>query len=231
MGDPRKKRKKYQSPKKLWDKTRLDAEKIITREYGVVNKKEIYRMRSLLRKFSSRAKQLMSVNSEQAMNEKKALLSKMNSFALVGADAQLDDVLALELKNIMERRLQTLLVRKALANTMKQARQMITHRHIRVGDKIITSPSFIVSKEQEASIAIRERSPFANPEHPERPESIFKLKEAKKIKKTAPVEVQEEKSAEVAEEPKEETKSEEKVEEKKETAISPEIEKEIEESP
>lgn len=185
-------------PKKPWDKTRLDAEKIIVREYGITKKLELYKSQALLRKFSSQAKKLMSQSTEQAEMEKKSLLTKLQSLALVGKDAQLDDVLALELKNIMERRLQTVVLRKGLANTIKQARQFITHRHIQIGAKLITSPSFIVSKEDEAKISFVERSALSSPEHPERPEQIFKLKSASK----QPVVAQEVKEEAKAEEPK-----------------------------
>ena len=181
MGDPIKFRKTYARPKKPWDKTRLDEEKPLLQEYGIVNKIEIYKMRSLLKKYASQAKKLMSATSTQALIEKKALISKLHSYGLIEANAPLDDVLALELKNILERRLQTLVLRKGLANTVKQARQMITHQHIKVGVKPISSPAYIVSKIEEAAIVFVDKSPFANVEHPERPEQIFKMKNKKDV--------------------------------------------------
>ena len=93
----------------------------------------------------------------------------------------MDDVLALELKNVMERRLQTMVLRKGLSSTIKQARQFITHRHIRVGSKLITAPSYIVSKEDENQITFVESSALSKADHPERPEQLFKLKNAKKV--------------------------------------------------
>ena len=194
MGDPRKARKKYAGPKKPWDKARLEDEAEIKKEYGTLNKKEIYRMRSLLKKFALQAKNLLSSSSNQAEQEKKSLLNKLHSFALVGADAQLDDVLALQLKNIMERRLQTVVYRKGLANTMKQARQFIVHRHIKIGIKPITSPSYIVSKDEESKLSFIEKSPFAKEDHPERPENIAKAKESLRKVKATPVKVEETKT-------------------------------------
>lgn len=180
MGDPRKSKSRYSTPKKPWDKERLDVEKEIVREYGVVNKTEIYKMHSMLRDFALRAKKLLSSASPQAEQEKKSLLNKLHSLALIKANAQLDDVLALQLNNIMERRLQTLVLRKGLANTIKQARQFIVHQHIKVGNRSITSPSYIVSRDEENKLSFLEKSPFANPDHPERPESLKKLKEVSK---------------------------------------------------
>jgi len=197
MGDPRKARKSYSNPKKPWDKARLDVEKPLVSEYGIVNKKELHKMNALLRKFSQQAKVLMSATSEQSENERKSLLHKLQSLALIGTTAQLDDVLALQLKNILERRLQTVVLRKGLANTIKQARQFITHRHVKVAGKLITSPSYMVSKEEEANVAFVEKSTLANSEHPERPEQIFKAKESLKKAKHAPVKVDEAKAEEL----------------------------------
>jgi small subunit ribosomal protein S4 len=143
-------------------------------------------MESLLRKFALQAKKLMSSTTQQAEQERKALLSKLHSLALTAENAQLDDILALQLKNILERRLQTMVVRKGFANTVKQARQFIVHRHIMVADKIVTSPSYIVSKVEEHKIAFVMKSPLASPDHPERPEQIARIKEASQKKQAAP---------------------------------------------
>ncbi len=190
MGDPRKPRSKYQGPKKPWDKERLDSERAIFKEYGVANKKELYKMRSLLKKFSLQAKGLMSSTTTQSEHERKSLIAKLTSLALIGEKSQLDDVLALQLKNIFERRLQTIVLRKGLASTQKQARQFIVHKHIRVGNKSITSPSYLVSKDEENAIIFAAKSSLANNDHPERPETIFKMKETAKKAKAAPPKVE-----------------------------------------
>ncbi len=52
----------------------------------------------------------------------------------------------------MERRLQSLVHRKGLAKSPKQARQLVVHGHIRVGGRRITSPSYLVPVEQEETI-------------------------------------------------------------------------------
>lgn len=203
MGDPRKHRKTYSNPKKPWDKARLDSEVSLVKEYGIVNKRELHKMNSLLRKFSLQAKKLLASSSKQADAERKSLISKLTSLSLIGANAQLDDVLALQLKNIMERRLQTVVYRKGLANTVKQARQFIVHQHVKIGNKSITSPSYLVPKEEEDKITFLEGSSLANPSHPERPEQVKMAKDAlKKVKLVSKME-------EVAPEPKaEEVKSE-----------------------
>jgi len=68
-------------------------------------------------------------------------------------NASLDDVLSLTIENILDRRLQTIVLKKNLANTSKQARQLITHGHIAVGNRRTVYPSFIVPTELENKIS------------------------------------------------------------------------------
>ena len=49
MGDPKKQRKKYETPLHPWQGERILAEKKIMEEYGLKNKKEIWKMNSMLR--------------------------------------------------------------------------------------------------------------------------------------------------------------------------------------
>lgn len=181
MGDPSKSKRKYEAPLKLWDGARIEEEKIIMKDYGLKNKKEIWRIRSLLRKFSREAKELIASRLVQAEVEKRRLLSKLQSLALIPKTATMDDILGLSLKDVMERRLQTLLIRKNLAKTIKQARQFITHEHVTVGNKKITSPSYLVSVEEESLIRFYPSSSLSDSEHIER--QIKKPEEEKTEKK------------------------------------------------
>lgn len=221
MGDPGKQRKKYQVPSHPWIKERIDEESKIRYEYGTKNKKEIYRLNSLLRTFKTEAKKLIPLTSEQAELEKKQLLSKLQALKLLNQGADLDDVLAISLNDLMERRMQTLLVRKGLARTIKQSRQFITHKHILVKGKLITSPSTLLTLEQEDALEFVSNSTLANPTHPER--EIKKTEEEEKPKKKKkpkgrgkPEDKKTQKKAEKKEKPKKETKKEEKPEETKE---------------
>jgi small subunit ribosomal protein S4 len=96
---------------------------------------------------------------------------------LIKKSAQLDDILSLTSKDIMERRLQTLVHRKGLAKSMKQARQFITHGHIRIKDKMITVPSYVVKIDEEEHISFCPTSQLASIDHPER---VIKKKEEPK---------------------------------------------------
>src|SRR5210317_1847420 len=127
MGDPRKHRKKFTFPRHPWNKDRLEEEKGYSRTYGLTNKREIYIANSLLKKYKSQAKKLVPLTTDQAEKEKKELLKKLQSLNLLTENATVADVLTITLKDIFERRLQTLVYRKNLARSIKQARQFITH--------------------------------------------------------------------------------------------------------
>lgn len=181
MGDPGKQRKKYRGPTHPWRKERIEEENILRKEYGTKNKKEIYKLDSLLRKFKREAKRLIALHTEQAELEKKRIIGKLQSLKLLNTGAKLDDILAMSLKDLMERRIQTLLVRKQLARTVKQARQFITHKHIMVNGKPVTSPSTLLTVEEEAALEFIPTSALTNPSHPER--EIKKAEEEKPKKK------------------------------------------------
>ena len=65
------------------------------------------------------------------------------------------DITTITLKDILNRRLQTVLVKKKLANTAKMARQLITHKKVLVGGEVVNKPSYIVDVELENKISIK----------------------------------------------------------------------------
>ncbi len=184
MGDPKKLKKKFQKPSHPWRKQRLDEEAIIMKEYALKNKKELYRINTLLSKMKSNVKVYAAAGTSQADKEKKQLFDKCVKYSLLKQTSNIDDILNIGLKDIMERRLQTVVLRKALAKTMKQARQFIVHGHIMVGEKAITSPAYLVSVDEEPKLKFVQFSPLYNPDHPERSqrvETVAELKEKERM--------------------------------------------------
>ncbi|HHQ45421.1 MAG TPA: 30S ribosomal protein S4 [Candidatus Altiarchaeales archaeon] len=155
MGDPRKQKRKFAKPKHLWKVSRIEEENALTKEYGLKNKREIWRARSRLRGFRQQARSLLAATGESAEKEKKELAGKLNRLGILEGK-NFDDVLGLEVKNILERRLQTLTVKKGLASTPKQARQLIAHKHVRVGGRVMNTPGYLVPKAHEDLIALDE---------------------------------------------------------------------------
>lgn len=167
MGNPRKLRATYESPVHPWQKERLETEKSLVQEYGLVNKKEIYKASSRLKRFKTIAKGLASKTSAYADKEKEELFSRLSRLNILH-DPSLDVVLGLPVESVLDRRLQSVVFKKGLARTVKQARQMIVHRHIAINNKVITSPGHLVTGDEENNITFYPGSGFSDENHPER---------------------------------------------------------------
>ena len=154
MGDPKKQRKKFSKPDHPWQKERIDEEKGILKQYGLRRKYEVWKMNSMLKKFLHRAKTIIGEKTSQSDLEKKQLLERLHLLGLLKKDSKVEDILNLKLKDVLDRRLQTLVHRKQIAKTIKQAREFIVHEHIAVGNKKITTPSYLVSIEEEHHIRL-----------------------------------------------------------------------------
>ena len=152
MGDIKKQKKKFSKPSHPWQKDRIEAEKEMLKQYGLRRKYEIWKIDSLLRKFLNRAKTIIAQRTVQSEFEKKQMLERLYSLGLLKQGSRVEDVLNLTIKDLMERRLQTLVARKQLARSMLQARQFITHENVAIGAKKITAPSYLVSVQEEPQI-------------------------------------------------------------------------------
>lgn len=168
MGDPKRQRKKYETPSHPWIKERLERERVLMKKYALKNKKELWRHETQLKEFRRRARRLLAARGKQAEVERIQLLRRLNRLGLLPADAVLDDVLSLTVEDVLDRRLQTIVFKKGLARTIKQARQLVVHGHIEVNGQIIRSPGYLVLKEEEGTITYSKTSPFAKESHPER---------------------------------------------------------------
>ncbi|MEW6070620.1 MAG: 30S ribosomal protein S4 [Candidatus Thermoplasmatota archaeon] len=172
MGDPKFSRKKYEKPTHPWQADRIEEESELIKKYGLKNKREIWKARSMLRNFRRQARVLfpkLRIEDKQAQKEAKQLIMKLVNLGILSENATLDDILALTIDALLSRRFQTIVYKKGLASTVKQARQLIVHGHLGIGNKKVTIPSYMVKKAEEAEISYIEGSPLANEMHPVRP--------------------------------------------------------------
>jgi small subunit ribosomal protein S4 len=66
----------------------------------------------------------------------------------------LDRILSLDVRAVLERRLQTMVYRVGLAKSIHHARQLIVHGHVLVAGRRMTSPGFLVPRELEDKISL-----------------------------------------------------------------------------
>ncbi len=150
-------RKTYSRPFKRWDKARIIYESQLMKKYGLKNKREIWKAAAIIRSFRHMARSLFATQDEHAKQE---LFRKLKKFGILRVkNPTLDDVLGLTVEDLLERRLQTIVYRKGLAKTPKHARQLIVHRHVAIGDKIVTVPSYLVSVEEEKKVRLVDIEP------------------------------------------------------------------------
>lgn len=172
MGDPKKKHKRYNTPKRPYDFANLEEELKLIGAYSLRNKRELWSHRTKLSTLRRRARQMLSMDLTDRANTEKEMIRKLSRVGMVDERASLDDILGLTIQDLMERRLQTIVFRKRMAKSLHQARQLITHGHIAISGQKVKAPSYMVSSEDEANLDYAASSPLAVKTHPMRQELL-----------------------------------------------------------
>ena len=170
MGDPKFPSKHYNTPSHPWQKNRIEQEKTLIHQYGLKNKREIWKANTKVRSMRRQARKLTAnASDEQAQKEKSLLLTKLNRLGMLEEGSGLEDILRMEPESFLDRRLQTQVYLQGLASTVKQARQLIIHGHISVDGAVNRVPGMIVTKLQEKMIRYSPLSALNSDLHPVRP--------------------------------------------------------------
>jgi len=166
MGDPKKQRKKFETPRFPWRTDTLQSELKLLGQYGLRNKRELWRHETMLSRFREIARSLLGMSAEQRRKLEKQLLDRLKRLGILPETAVLDDVLDLSIEDFLERRLQTIVFNKGLAKSIHQARQLISHGHISIEGQRIPSPSYLVLRTEETKVTYAPTSNLSNPKHP-----------------------------------------------------------------
>ncbi|GFZ50036.1 40S ribosomal protein S9-A [Saitozyma sp. JCM 24511] len=160
---PRKQSKTYKVPKRPYEAARLDAELKLAGEYGLRNKREIWRIQLTLSKIRRAARDLLKLDDKdpKRLFEGNALIRRLVRIGVLDdTRMRLDYVLALKTEDFLERRLQTQVFKLGLAKSVHHARVLIRQRHIRVGKQIVNVPSFVVRLDSQKHIDYSLTSPY-----------------------------------------------------------------------
>jgi len=155
--------KVYKIPRRPFEKERLDAELKLCGEYGLRNKREVWRVQYALSKIRAAARELLTKDEkdERRIVEGAALLRRLTRYGLLDQTQQdLNYILSLKVQDFLERRLQTQVFKLGLAKSIHHARVLILQRHIRVGKQLVTVPSFMVRVDSQKHIDFAPTSPF-----------------------------------------------------------------------
>jgi small subunit ribosomal protein S9e len=126
--------KTYHTPRRPFEKERLDQELKLIGQYGLKNKREVWRVKYTLAKIRKAARELLTLEEKdpRRLFEGNALLRRLvRTGVLDESKMKLDYVLALKVEDFLERRLQTQVFKLGLARSIHHARVLIRQRHIR----------------------------------------------------------------------------------------------------
>ncbi len=153
----------YKRPRTAWNSQQIADTHGLMQRYGLRRRRELLRAQAVVRDFRSRARQLIA---QRDPAKEQILLAKLQKLGFLpsalaasaaGASrasaATLDDVLALTVNSILDRRLQTLVHKRGMATSPLHARQVIAHGHVAVAGRRTKFPSYLVAVGEEASIA------------------------------------------------------------------------------
>lgn len=143
------KHKKYSNPRKRYDSARISEENTLVERYALKNKREIWKFEAKVRYFRNRAKALITARPE----EQQTLFKKL---VAIGLPIQsVSDVLALTKEDLLKRRLTSVLAQKGLARTPQEARQMVSHKRVRIHGKVVSAPGYLVKTHDENAIQVK----------------------------------------------------------------------------
>ncbi|MGQ0605704.1 MAG: 30S ribosomal protein S4 [Candidatus Nitrosotenuis sp.] len=170
MGDPKYPSRVWRKPKRPLNYDFMMEDLNTLGTYGLKNKRELWKARTELSRVRHQARSLLALRQEVREQKEPVLMKSLARIGLVKEEATLDDVLNLEVNNLLDRRLQTIVQRKFTFKTPYQARQAIVHGHITIGDRVITVPSYIVNVKEEGSIELSPRFKVQSSAPPAEPE-------------------------------------------------------------
>ena len=104
----------------------------------------------------------MALSAELRAEKERRLLNFLNRLGLVREGAILDDILNLKVEDLIRVGcLQTIVMKKAGSSSPYQARQIVSHGHVSIGNRKVNIPRDVVKTEEENLIIIHIEVPCA----------------------------------------------------------------------
>jgi len=155
MGDhPKNSRKMWRKPKRPLNYDLLSEELYVLGTYGLKNKRELWKEHTELSRIRNQARSLLALTQEVRSNKEPILMRSLTRIGLVKKDSSLDDVLNLKVTDLLSRRLQTVIQKKANIKSPYLARQAVVHGHVMIGERTVNIPSYTVTVEEENQVGL-----------------------------------------------------------------------------
>lgn len=138
----------------MWTSDQLSAELYLVGTYGLRNKRELWNAQTEVARFRNQARALLSLSTEARHEKETQLLNYLNRLGLVNEGATLDDILNLKIEDLLERRLQNIIMRKIGSKSPYFSRQVVVHNHVSIGNRFVNLPGYLVKKNEEQQILV-----------------------------------------------------------------------------
>jgi len=151
----------FKNPLRPYEKERMTQELKLVGEYGLKNKREVWRVQYTISKIRNAARALLQLpeNDQKRIFEGTALVRRLHKLGILDEDKKkLDYVLSLTINDLLDRRLQTMVFKNGKARSIHQARSFISHRHISLGNQLVDQAAFLVWKDSEKDIKMADTS-------------------------------------------------------------------------
>ncbi len=155
MGDhPKNSRKLWRKPKRPLNYDLLNEELYVLGTYGLKNKRELWKAHTELSRIRNQARSLLALTQDVRARKEPTLMKALTRIGLVKETSTLDDVLNLKVTDLLSRRLQTIVQRKANFKSPYLARQAVVHGHVLIGERTVSIPSYTVTVEEENLVTL-----------------------------------------------------------------------------
>ncbi len=155
MGDhPKNSRKMWRKPKRPLNYDLLNEELYVLGTYGLKNKRELWKAHTELSRIRNQARSLLALTQDVRSKKEPTLMRSLTRIGLVKENSTLDDVLNLKVTDLLARRLQTVIQKKANIKSPYLARQAVVHGHVMIGERIVNIPSYTVTVEEEEQVSL-----------------------------------------------------------------------------
>jgi len=155
LGDyPKNSHKMWRKPKRPLNYDLLNEELYVLGTYGLKNKRELWKAHTELSRIRNQARSLLALTQDVRNKKEPTLIKSLARVGLIKEDSTLDDVLNLKVTDLLSRRLQTVIQKRANIKSPYLARQTVVHGHVMIGERIVTVPSYTVAVEEEEQVRL-----------------------------------------------------------------------------
>jgi small subunit ribosomal protein S4 len=151
LGAPKRNRSKFEKPKERWNLERIKADRTLIDEFGLKNHKELWKVQTEVSRIRRNVRELLSIGSGSD-DIKEKMIGRLTKLGVASQTTTLDNLLDLKENDLLNRRLQTVVFKKGLARTIKQARQFTVHGFIAIDGRKVNRPGYLVDAEIEKRI-------------------------------------------------------------------------------